>query len=71
MTKEKTDVLTDKDFIKINTPKKRYYHTLANDSLAVDENNDAYLETLIGMEYDVESEDELDDIEFDDEEIDK
>ncbi|MDO9183614.1 MAG: hypothetical protein Q7U04_14465 [Bacteriovorax sp.] len=62
MKKEKHDLLSDTDFIKLNLPKKKHHYPLPSDVIPEDENSDQLRETLLGMEYDLESpEDRMDD----------
>jgi hypothetical protein len=56
MKKEKEDLISDAQFIKLNRPKKGHHYTIPSDAiLENDENDDQLIETLIGMEYDIES----------------
>ena len=60
MTKPKEDVITETEFTKLNIPKKNHHYQLPSESIYPDENANVEEETLLGMEYDLDSEDELD-----------
>ena len=68
MRKEKVDLITEREFNKINLPKKKKHRNLPSESIPEDENNDSYIETLIGMEYDSEPVEEIEKIDNDEEE---
>ena len=54
----------------LNLPKMKHHYPMPRKVIPEDENNDQLEETLIGMEYDVESEEDVDDIIPDEENFD-
>jgi hypothetical protein len=56
---KKKDLISNAEFTKISLrPKDKHHIPLKNENINDDENKDAFEETLIGMEYDLEGEDE-------------
>ncbi|MDD4974541.1 MAG: hypothetical protein PHY93_09345 [Bacteriovorax sp.] len=62
MKKQKTDLISESDFTKMNFPKKKHHYPLPSEVIPEDENLDPLEETLIGMEYDLESEEDVDNL---------
>jgi len=62
MKKQKKDLISESDFTKLNLPKTKHHFPMPRKVIPEDENADQLEETLIGMEYDVESEEDVDDI---------
>lgn len=60
MKKQKPDLLSESEFTKLNIHKKKHHYPLPNEIIPEDENIDSLEETLIGMEYDVESDEDID-----------
>jgi hypothetical protein len=58
MPKQTPDMISEKDFTMLNVPKGKRVYPAPKDLLPRDENSDPNEETLLGMEYDVESIDE-------------
>ncbi len=52
--KVKKDIISDRDFIKLNNPTRKSHSPLPDELLHEDENDDTLEETLIGMEYDLD-----------------
>ena len=46
--------------IKLNIPKAKHHYQLPNEIIPKDENSNIAEETLLGMEYDLDSEEEID-----------
>jgi hypothetical protein len=59
MKKEKHDIISESDFTKLNLPKIKHHYPLPSEVIPDDENIDTLDETLLGMEYDIESEEEI------------
>ena len=59
MKKKKSDLISGSDFTKLNLPKTKHHYPLPRDVIPEDENADQFQETIIGMEYDVESEEDI------------
>lgn len=59
MKKEKHDIISESDFTKLNQPKIKHHYPLPSEVIDDDENIDTLDETLLGMEYDVDSEEEI------------
>jgi hypothetical protein len=62
MKKQKNDLISESDFTKMNFPKKKHHYPLPSEVIPDDENIDPLEETLIGMEYDLESEEDVDNL---------
>lgn len=54
MKKPKKDLISDSEFIKLSTPKKKHHYNLPSEVIPEDENSQAEKEVLYGMEYDIE-----------------
>ena len=50
----KKDLISEKEFNELNQPIKKLHYPIPSDAVPNDENDDSYLETLMGMEYEVE-----------------
>jgi hypothetical protein len=65
----KKDLITNREFTKLNNPPHRGHNPLPDELINDDENDDTLEETLIGMEYDLdpgdEDWDEEDDVDLD------
>lgn len=59
MKKQKADFISESEFTKMNTQKVKHHYPLPSEVIPEDENADQLKETLIGMEYDVESNEEI------------
>lgn len=54
----KKDIISDDEFTKMNLQKPRHHYVIPEDVIPEDENIDQLQETLIGMEYDIESDED-------------
>jgi hypothetical protein len=70
MVNHKSDVITESQFTKMSTPKSKKHFQVPSDLILDDENYNVVDETLMGMEYDLESNEEINDV-FDSEEDEK
>lgn len=59
MKKHKSAIISNRDFTKIIIPKKKHHYALPSEVIPEDENTDAFKETLVGMEYDIESNEDV------------
>lgn len=66
MKKHKSAFISNREFTEIILPKKKHHYSLPSEVIPEDENADALKETLVGMEYDIESNEETSDYEKED-----
>ena len=59
MKKHKRDLISENDFTKIILKKDKHHYPLPDEVIPEDENTDPLKETLVGMEYDIESEEDI------------
>ena len=59
MKNKKADLISEREFTKIMMPKKKHHYSLPSEVVDDDENTDALQETLVGMEYDLESDEDI------------
>lgn len=55
MKRHKSDIISESEFTKILLPHKKHHYDLPSEVIPEDENTDPLKETLVGMEYDIES----------------
>lgn len=59
MKKHKPDIISESEFTKMNVPKEKHHYPLPEEVIPEDENSDPLEETLMGMEYDLEEDENI------------